>query len=341
MSALPGAVFELLRERGEEAVLVGPVAGGANSEAWELATSGGERLLAKRYPVRDGDEADRLGTEFAALRFLRSHGVRAVPEAVGALAGERIGLYEFVPGRRLAPGEVGAEEVRQAAAFLGELHALRGAPGAQGLPIAREACFSIAEHEALVRARLGRLAACSRGPGGAARLLAAYLDEEFRPELERVAAWIGREAPRRGVTPRAEIGPAERTLSPSDFGFHNALRRADGTLVFVDFEYFGWDDPAKTVADFFLQPAVPVPRELRREFFAAVRVFYDGAATLGARLPFVHALLSLKWRLIVLNPFLRPEAGEAERELRVARARRFGERARAEAEAGAFPTALD
>jgi hypothetical protein len=32
-----------------------------------------------------------------------------------------------------------------------------------------------------------------------------------------------------------EIPRTERTLSPSDYGFHNALRRPDGTLVFLDF----------------------------------------------------------------------------------------------------------
>ena len=42
---------------------------------------------------------------------------------------------------------------------------------------------------------------------------------------------------------------AQRALSPSDFGLHNALRGQDGQLRFVDFEYFGWDDPVKLVSD--------------------------------------------------------------------------------------------
>ena len=35
------------------------------------------------------------------------------------------------------------------------------------------------------------------------------------------------------------------------FHFSQGIFRADGRLVFLDFEYFGWDDPAKTVADCF------------------------------------------------------------------------------------------
>ena len=68
-----------------------------------------------------------------------------------------------------------------------------------------------------------------------------------------------------GRTPPAWAGPlgeADRVVSPSDFGFHNALRTEDGRLAFLDFEYAGWDDPAKLVCDFELQPAVPAPRVL-------------------------------------------------------------------------------
>ena len=52
----------------------------------------------------------------------------------------------------------------------------------------------------------------------------------------------------------------ESVLSPSDFGFHNALLGPDGKLCFIDFEYAGWDDPAKLICDFFCQPQTPVPQ---------------------------------------------------------------------------------
>ena len=55
-----------------------------------------------------------------------------------------------------------------------------------------------------------------------------------------------------GVSWEQELLEQYRTLSPSDFGFHNALRTPAGTMVFLDFEYFGWDDPAKTGFGFFV-----------------------------------------------------------------------------------------
>jgi hypothetical protein len=306
-------------------------AGGANSEVWEVATAGGARYLVKRYPPADPGEADRLATEFAALAFMARHGALPVPEVVCALPEERVGVFGLIEGRPLAAADIGEEEVRQAAAFLRRLHELRGAAGASELPAAKEACFSIAAHEALVRARVERL---RRGSGDAA--LREFLERDLAPHLERVSAWVGAAAAT-GLDPRAELAAGARTLSPSDFGFHNALRRPDGSLVFIDFEYFGWDDPAKTVADFLLQPAVPVPERLRRPCGRELLGVYRPAADPGRRLSPVYALLAIKWCLIVLNPYLRAAAGAATCAQRLARARTLLGRARREFGDGAFP----
>ena len=55
-----------------------------------------------------------------------------------------------------------------------------------------------------------------------------------------------------GLSMSAALPKETRCLSPSDFGFHNALLEATGKLRFVDFEYAGWDDPAKTGVRLFL-----------------------------------------------------------------------------------------
>ena len=72
-----------------------------------------------------------------------------------------------------------------------------------------------------------------------------------------------------GAGLRNELGPRARCLSPSDFGFHNAIRRASGELCFIDFEYAGQDDPAKMACDFLCQPEVPVPDACRERFLDA------------------------------------------------------------------------
>src|ERR1019366_5574171 len=96
---------------------------------------------------------------------------------------------------------------------------------------------------------------------------------------------------------------------PSDFGFHNALMADDGTLRFLDFEYAGWDDPAKTVCDFFCQPACPAPLECYADFADAVAEATAHPALSRRRFDLLLPMYRLKWCCIMLNDFLPAGAG--------------------------------
>ena len=89
--------------------------------------------------------------------------------------------------------------------------------------------------------------------------LAQFLQQEFIPFRKTAEEWCRDFCHSHGFDPSNEIPTNARTLSPSDFGFHNTLRRPDGELAFLDFEYFGWDDPAKTITDFLLHPGMQLP----------------------------------------------------------------------------------
>ncbi len=104
------------------------------------------------------------------------------------------------------------------------------------------------------------------------------------------------------------LAEEDRCLSPSDFGFHNALRRPDGAVFFFDFEYAGRDDPAKMVGDFFSQPEVPVPDAYFDWFSAAVAREWDESSGLLARIKLLLPLYRLKWCCIILNIFLNVDA---------------------------------
>jgi hypothetical protein len=94
-------------------------------------------------------------------------------------------------------------------------------------------------------------------------------------------------------------------LSASDFGFHNALRRRDGRFAFVDFEYFGWDEPVKAIADVMLHPGMMLPRELAQRYRARVEAaLRDGDRGLSFRLDLLFPSIVLLWCLILLNEFL-------------------------------------
>jgi hypothetical protein len=74
-------------------------------------------------------------------------------------------------------------------------------------------------------------------------------------------------------------------------------------LVFLDFEYFGWDDPAKTVADFLLHPGMQLSPALKQRFFPGMMAAFAGMPKLQHRVRAVRPLFALKWCSILLNEF--------------------------------------
>jgi len=134
--------------------------------------------------------------------------------------------------------------------------------------------------------------------------LRRFLQDEFELEMDLFTEKAQRRLPTAGIELREELGADERTLSPSDFGFHNSVRRPDGQLVFLDFEYFGWDDPTKTVSDFLLHPGMSLSVDSRRRFLSAFLNRLDTDGRIASRLETVYPLWGLKWCLIILNEFL-------------------------------------
>src|SRR5262249_22829926 len=107
-----------------------------------------------------------------------------------------------------------------------------------------------------------------------------------------------------GLAPDDELCRSDRRVSPSDFGFHNALLGPDGTMKFIDFEYAGWDDPAKTICDFFCQPERPVPMEFWGLFHEAIARHIGDPDRLRRRVELLLPVYRLKWCCIMLNEFL-------------------------------------
>ena len=112
----------------------------------------------------------------------------------------------------------------------------------------------------------------------------------------------------RGLDPARELLPAERCLSPGDFGFHNALARPSGEICFLDFEYAGWDDPAKMIANFFCMPELGAGMEHWDAFAAGALAAHTGAEAAEERARLVLPAHRARWACILLNEFLPTEA---------------------------------
>ena len=302
------AVRALLRAAGAEGdAALTPLRGGANNRVYRV-DCGGRRFLLKRYyrPVCGG--RDRLASDFAFCAFARRAGLDAAPAPLARDAERGMALYEYIEGRPLEPREIGDEAVGAALDFFLALNRCRSLPEAQGLPLGAEAFFSLEGHAGCVRGRLDAL--CRMDSGTPLQAEAKdFVRNALEPAGRRVIEALRGEAVKRpyGGTRDLAQGPegGDRCLSPSDFGFHNALRERGGRLRFFDFEYAGWDDPAKAVCDFFCQPALPVPQRSREAFSLGVASLFRDREFHLRRFRLLLPLFQVKWCCIMLNPFLR------------------------------------
>lgn len=274
---------------------------GGNSRLYRVDCAARSYAL-KSYPSSEQDPRDRLSVEFRALSFMRARGITDVPLAVAADGKAALGLYEWIDGSVIdAPTEGDADAALD---FLERLHALRGDADAASLPLASEACLSGREIARQVERRQQRLRAAAISPEGADRDLESFLRDAFVPVFHETLAWAERGYSRCGRDFSAPLPAAARSLCPSDFGFHNVLKRADGRLFFIDFEYFGWDDPVKLTADFLLHPGTDVAAAVKRRLAAGSREIHSDDPAFFARLELLYPLFGLRWCMILLNEFL-------------------------------------
>ena len=288
----PQGVAAILLGRIPESVAL--AGGGGNSRIYRVESEGKSYAL-KMYPAVKGDRRDRLGVERRALRFFEQYGVKQVPRWLGDMRG--FALLSWAEGILALPHKPG--EIEQAAQFVGVIKRLNGLKGAEDFSAASEACTSGAEILVQIDRRLERLKAISP----AEPALDRFLKLSFEPALQ-----IAADLARAGYAARGLDfdTPLDRGLCliPADFGFHNILRGPDGSLTFIDFEYFGWDDPVKLVADFLLHPAMTLAPYEQESFRSRMVALFEDDAGFAPRLGALKPLFALRWALILLNEFL-------------------------------------
>jgi len=271
--------------------------GGGNSQIYRLSVGTPNGALAlKVYPDRQHDTRNRLQTEFTACKELGRLGY-PVPGAYAADPILNWSLYEWVEGTL-----IDSEDERfltEASDFIERLYsdsrngAFSHEPHQWGL--ASEACLSGTEIVRQIEGRLRHLVAVNSPE------LQQFLEYEFQPLFANATTSAQANC---GEVFATELAQELRIASPSDFGSHNALRKSDGRTMFLDFEYFGWDDPVKLASDCYWHPAMNLGDGAKACWLSHCHRIFLADASFQQRLASYLPLFGLKWSLIILNEFL-------------------------------------
>ncbi len=279
---------------GEEPRAVEALTGGGNNRVFRVVMPDDRTLVLKKYFWDPEDTRDRLDHEFSFVAFAWSSGLRCIPQPIARHDQLHLALYEHIDGRKPATNKIDENAIRQALQFVVELNRHRDQLDAQLLKPASESCFTMHQHISRIEGRIARLREHVKEPQAL-----ALLHNRIDPAWRRIHAHLKER--------HDAEAPVVRCLSPSDFGYHNVLIKPDGRMIFLDFEYAGWDDPAKLTGDFFSQVAIPVPLKLIPLFVDALAAIFSDPAATRRRMLDLLPLYRIKWCCIVLNEFIPSE----------------------------------
>jgi len=293
-SGVPEAVIETAGRLAPAPVAaVEEVRKGGNSRVFRIRTAAGDFAL-KKYPP--GDARDRQGAEARALQFFARAGIAGTPALVGLDTIARMSLLSWLEGSAIAaPADA---DIEQFAAFQIRLDRAIDATARREIDAAAEACVSGARILAHIRARYDRLAAA----GDSIPQLRGFLQTRFAPAWTKFDERARRIYQELGLDFETDQPQEAQTLIASDFGTHNALRSADGRLWFVDFEYFGWDDPLTSIGNFVLHPGMQLTAA-QQHLYQSRLIAHFGSAC-GNRLAALLPLFALRWCAIVVSDLL-------------------------------------
>jgi len=299
----------LKRMVGEPLKEIKKIPGGGNSSVYKVEVSDGKCYALKYYPTLRLETRPRLKTEFRTFRLLHQYNITNVPKAVKKDDNLNLGLYEWINGEYIR--NPSNDDLGQAIDFVGQLYSLSQRIDGNNIDRASEACLSANELVSQIEIRLLRLKQESKH----FQELSAFLENTFE------SLWADVKDASISIWPlesRDDILPQKKqTLSPSDIGFHNCYKTKDEALTFLDFDYFGWDDPVKLTADFIWHPAMDLDPKMTAKWEEAMLDLFSDDTNFEDRLKAAMPLYGLRWAMIVLNEFLpefakrRKEAGKS------------------------------
>jgi hypothetical protein len=264
--------------------------GRGNSRIFQVLANSDTTFALKSYPDLLIDPRPRLRNEVRACCFLEHLGL--TPRSIAHDEGLNLGLFEWIDGS--APDVIKTTHIDQALTFVENLHELNH-NCYNDFSGASEACFSAAQLFSQVRQRIQKLELINNLE------LQNFLRTSIKPLWKEIQEWSMSKWPAPSF--ERDLTQSKQTLSPSDFGFHNSLDRPNGSLCFVDLEYFGRDDPVKLIADFLWHPAMDLKREHKIRWLCGTFAIFDHDPDILQRFRAAWPVYGLRWALIILNEY--------------------------------------
>jgi hypothetical protein len=272
------------------------VMGGRNSRIFRLDSNTGSSAL-KFYREDNNSVRDRFDAETSALTLFNERGINCVPKIIAQDRENNCILMKWIDGEPVP--NFNQDDINELLDFLKAVHEISKSFNSNEIRFATDACLNGNEIVAQISRRLERLQPSKNiFPD-----LSEFIDNDFIPAFKEISHFSKEAYLKNGITIDQNISQEKLTLSPVDIGFHNCLR-TENRLFFIDYEFFGWDDPVKLVADTLQHPGSILSWGDNTLLQNKLESLYMIDENFMFRLNCLYPLFGLKWCMIMLNQFL-------------------------------------
>jgi tRNA A-37 threonylcarbamoyl transferase component Bud32 len=258
---------------------------GVNSNVF-LVTDGQKKYILKFYRV-DQNTPTRLEHEVTALNLFQENGITNVPELIRHSEELNCSLISFIPGEPVMTFK--DEYIPQFQVFFKHLLHLSSTQASVLKLDAIDCCMSLDKIKSQINDRL--------------RKLKVENNALINPLLSTIECLV--QDISAALDHSSEFDQLKPILSTVDFGINNTILKNE-SLYFIDFEFFGWDNPVHFISDTISHPANNLSVIQQEAFLDAILDCYNQEDREPVKVAFktTNLLFDIKWCLIMLNPFL-------------------------------------
>lgn len=250
---------ELQKYFNEEIIKAERIAHLGNNILYEIILPSGIKLL-KKYSKIHAQNWPRGEREYNSLKYLWGKGFREIPQPFEFYPEDNIGIYSFEEGNVLNEENAGEKEIIALSDFIGKIHSL----DASKFPPASTPALSPDDFAKNVEVRIKNIREqCN--PENLDADIKEFVFDEVLPKAEKLIEDFRVKFKEDEL--KKELHLEEQRLNFGDFGVHNVLVDKNGNYKFLDFEYFGRDDPAREILGFLHHDKhAKISKELKKLF---------------------------------------------------------------------------
>ncbi len=269
-----------------------------NNRIFKIKMKNGQKYVAKKYLQLKEDSRSRMQAEFEHLNALWKLGLRNIPKPF--VREENRAVYSLIEGMPVK--SVGKEEISSVLSFLSRIS--DASENLQSFPVLRgaDSRSCLGDYIDQIEKRYDRIIIGAKNAEWE-KEVSEFMKRRVLPHKEFVFNKFYNSIGSLGWNDQRPFKENEQMFCPSDLGFHNILAnpKDKGELFFLDFEYSGWDDPAKLLADFFHHVGQDVAWEHKWYLLDQFATHRKQDPDFLRRWEIVIDPIGLEWVLIILN----------------------------------------